>query len=211
MADIFSAAPLDLTSSPRRPSYGALVSPPPTSPAGEIRGWFQNLFSWRQSHQLRSLQPSAATRDEVARQLAALGVLVTAEDVGGRLALRCAVDDGGRLGPADASAPADERKAARFRVEFASAADGSFLPLASGASTPGLGGAARRSARYSPALTPAGPCECVAVLVQEKGSVATFRAVVARLRDAWTLDAPASAGWGAPPHGHFGSSLVIPI
>ncbi|KAF7983429.1 hypothetical protein HWV62_21679 [Athelia sp. TMB] len=155
----------------------ALASPNPESPTtpspavGEFKGWFANLFNWKaQTCVLCSSTGAPATRAEVTRLLERRGVVVALEDGS---VLRCRVDDG-----------AENLKSTRFRVELhaslaaasAAQAGGSRSPLASptglGLKHGGAGGA-----------------QCVVVLTQEKGAVATFRAVCARLREEWTLDA----------------------
>jgi hypothetical protein len=49
---------------------------------------------------------------------------------------------------------------------------------------------------------------CTMTLVQEKGSVSAFRAVCARLRAEWTLDALEPLTPGMPPAAGFGSEDI---
>ena len=70
------------------------------------------------------------------------------------------------------------QKAVRFRIEFTVGASGGGSGSASRGGTTSSGGAGGGAGGG-----------CTMTLVQEKGSVSAFRAVCARLRAEWTLDA----------------------
>jgi hypothetical protein len=191
------AAPLELYGEPKsRTTSGSSQMSPMLSPAVELKGWFSNLFKWGQTHHLRSRENVARTRDEITHLLSLLGVGLVGEDIGGRLVLRCVVEDGSRLGTAGDYGVDSGRgiKGTTFRVEIHvapsdMASASSFLPLAPTAYGNGL---AKRAPRIVP-ITP-NPGECVVVLIQEKGALSTFRMVFNRLKDLWTLDTASSAG-----------------
>jgi hypothetical protein len=192
----FPAAPLDLHGdSNRRPLGSTPQSPVLLSPPAELRGWFQNLFSWKQSYHLRSRESITRTRDELTRLLGALGVGLIGEDIGGCIVLRCIVDDGALLCPPgtprgpDALAEAKAIKGVSFRTELHASPTDSFLPM-----TPGTH--KRMTATRS---VPGTPGECYAVLVQEKGSISTFRAVYHTLGQMWTLGTSSPPVTAIPP------------
>lgn len=171
---------------------------------GEFKGWFSNLFNWKpQTYVLYSPDDMLATRNETTRLLEQFGVTVALEDgdANGWGMLRCRVDDG-----ADGSAGSAIQKQSRFRIEFSSMlGNGPYSlqtqPQAShrlsqhpGALSPNPAHAPNGYSNPSRASTMmqrnvmAGPgYACAIVLVQEKGSVATFRTVYRRLKQEWLL------------------------
>jgi hypothetical protein len=169
-----------------------LVPTPLASPVvGEFKGWFSNLFHWKQQHVLYSSSDIASTRDEAARLLEQCGVGLVGEDIGGRLVLRCCLDD----------AHAQAQRGVRFRIEFsalgaAQAAAGSFHPMTP-ASPPPLG--SRKSWKQGTAYGGTG-FQCMIAFVQEKGSVATLRAIYQHIRAEWRLDGLQSPSMPPTPH-----------
>ncbi|KIP02416.1 hypothetical protein PHLGIDRAFT_79157 [Phlebiopsis gigantea 11061_1 CR5-6] len=151
------------------------MSPPVTSiigsPAvGEFKGWFSNLFHWKvQSYALYSMDDVTTTRNEVRRLLQSLGVSVLEDFQWG--ILKCRAEDiyEGTL---------QIQKACRFRVEVTPAA--SFAHNAMMSPQMGLP-AARSRSTFAPGY------DTAMVLVLEKGSVTTFKAVHARLLADWQL------------------------
>jgi hypothetical protein len=125
----------------------------------EVKGWFSSLFHWR-THAL-----PLHSRDAVAptraeiRRLLATVLLPEPQPDG---ALRARIEDA-----YDPATGHIVQKAVRFRVDFT---------VGSGSGSGGGGGGGSGGG-------------CTMTLVQEKGSVSTFRAVCARLRAEWTLDA----------------------
>ncbi|KAI9509269.1 kinase-like domain-containing protein [Russula earlei] len=160
---------LDIPDSPSTasPVLGSPKSSFLSSPAvGEVKGWFSSLFHWR-THALamHSRDAVAPTRAELRRLLAP--VLLPAPQPDG--ALRARIEDA-----YDPVMGHVVQKAVRFRVEFTIGGGGgpdspSGSGLGSGCS--GRGGG------------------CTMTFVQEKGSVSAFRAVCARLRAEWMLNA----------------------
>lgn len=205
--------PLDFSPLARKPSNYCVVnssdpmSPTPissrklSSPAvGEFKGWFSNLFGWKNQHGaetgiLYSPHDLAKTRNEVGRQLQALGVLVDASgiimsDDGDEYVLRCQVHETNPIASVNLNA-----KNLRFRVEFMSAQSGMANPLTpntnllSTAPLPRGRGSMLplKSAPQNPLLSPrlsGSPAECstAIILVHEKGSVSTFKAVWKKLK-----------------------------
>lgn len=195
----------------KRPGLGSPTLPTPpgmpsilSSPVGEFKGWFSNLFNWRaHTYVLCSTNNLIATRNETIRILEQLGITITFEEtdsahvLGQSGILRCRTND-----VADGSTGAVVQKHVRFRVEFSvgSAPVGGFgsptRPSSAGAhhvgtpmSPPGI---------PSPLMSPrhalgkqaiAAGYLCAIMLVQEKGSLSTFRVVCRWLREEWTLDA----------------------
>ena len=141
------------------PKSSLLISPA----VGEVKGWFSSLFHWRtHALALQSRDAVAPTRAEVRRLLAP--VLLPEPQPDG--ALRARIEDA-----YDPSTGHIVQKAVRFRIDF----------------TVGVGGGGGRgSTGNSNNCSGSG---CTMTLVQEKGSVSAFRAVCARLRAEWTLDA----------------------
>ncbi|KAI0000169.1 kinase-like domain-containing protein [Russula compacta] len=157
---------LDLPDSPRTisPMLGSPKSSLLISPAvGEFKGWFSSLFHWRtHAIALHSRDTIVHTRAEARRLLAP--VLLPEPQPDG--ALRARIEDA-----YDPTTGHIVQKAVRFRVDFivgSSAGTGRGSSNSNGGS--GSGG-------------------CTMTLVQEKGSVSAFRAICARLRAEWTLDA----------------------
>jgi len=160
---------LDLPDSPRTgspvlssPKSSLLVSPA----VGEVKGWFSSLFHWR-THALAlySRDAVAPTRAEVRRLLAP--VLLPEPQPDG--ALRARIEDA-----YDPTTGHIVQKAVRFRIDF----------------TVGVGSGGRGSNNSGNGNSNGGSGGgCTMTVVQEKGSVSAFRAVCARLRAEWTLDA----------------------
>lgn len=164
------------------------MSPPPAaimgSPAvGEFKGWFSNLFHWKaQSYVLYSTDDVSTSRNEARRLIHALGVSVLEDFQWG--ILKCRAEDiyeGGSL----------VQKAARFRIEVSPAsvyAQASVTPrLSYAAMSPQMSSmsAARSRSQFE---RPQG-YDTVIALVLEKGSLTTFKAVYARMKADWQLDA----------------------
>lgn len=213
---------------PASPGMPSILS----SPVGEFKGWFSNLFNWRaHTYVLCSTNNVAATRTETVRILEQLGITIVLEDPdnmqphgGGTAAvLRCRTNE-----VVDGATGAIVQKHVRFRVEFSvgSTQVGGFITptVATGSNTStgaGTSVSAGVGTQVVGALTsPTGTSmstsmsprhaalgkqatavgyACAIVLVQEKGSLSTFRAVCRWLREEWTLDAlrsPPGAGPG---------------
>ncbi|KIJ59399.1 hypothetical protein HYDPIDRAFT_100793 [Hydnomerulius pinastri MD-312] len=173
-----------------------------SSPVGEFKGWFSNLFNWKaHTYVLCSTNHLTATRTETIRILEQFGVSLGIEETDGQGTLRCRMND-----LVDSNNGALIQKHVRFRVEFSSNS-----PQARGLLSPPLGAGASASpvspslasARYALSRQTMAGCTCAIVLVQEKGSVSTFRALCRWLREEWTLDALVSP----PPTGGQGSFL----
>ncbi|KAG9313507.1 hypothetical protein JVU11DRAFT_5833 [Chiua virens] len=221
--------PLDLhgtTLNVKRPAVGSptqMTSPSIlSSPVGEFKGWFSNLFNWRvHTYVLCSTNILAATRTETIRILEQMGVTVALEDpegmqshghpgAGGAMAmLRCKTNE-----VVDGATGAVVQKHVRFRVEFSvgsTQAGGFVAPTMTGSNMLGTqmaGGPMSPTAVSSSLMSPrhalgkqalAAGYTCAIMLVQEKGSLSTFRAVCRWLREEWTLDALRS-----PPGGGVG-------
>jgi len=214
---------------PTSPGMPSILS----SPVGEFKGWFSNLFNWRaHTYVLCSTNNVAATRTETVRILEQLGVTIVLEDPdnmqphggGTGAVLRCRTNE-----VVDGATGAIVQKHVRFRVEFSvgSTQVGGFVaPTVATGSNTGTGAATSMSAgvgtqTISASTSPTGAgmstslmsprhaalgkqamavgYACAIVLVQEKGSLSTFRAVCRWLREEWTLDAlrsPPGAGPG---------------
>lgn len=227
--------PLDLhpsTLNAKRPALSSPTQPTPlgvpsilSSPVGEFKGWFSNLFNWRaHTYVLCSTNNLVATRTETVRILEQLGVLVVLEDSdsnndGTAVMLRCRTNEivDGTTGPV-------VQKHVRFRVEFSlgSTQVGGFVaPTVGAGSSTSTGTSVSTGVGTSSSPSPTGLSSslmsprhalgrqatavgyaCAIVLVQEKGSLSTFRAVCRWLREEWTLDALQS-----PPGGGQGIFL----
>lgn len=178
----------------QRVTSNLLLSPTAHNPVGELKGWFSNLFNWKQSHVFYSHDILSHTRAEVSRLLVAFGVSVIESDDHDSLApnhdtqaFKCVVEDGCN----------GAHKGVRFRVEFspcAPSSPGSFYPPSPLSPTTPSGISSRKSAKAIAGTATGGLYECAIVLVQEKGSVTTFRTVVQRLREEWRLDALQTPG-----------------
>ncbi|KAG8216790.1 kinase-like domain-containing protein [Butyriboletus roseoflavus] len=227
--------PLDLhlnTSIIKRPVVGSPTQPtspgmPPiiSSPVGEFKGWFSNLFNWRaHTYVLCSTNNLTATRIETVRILEQLGVTIALEDpdsmhghgAGTAAVLRCRTNE-----VFDEVTGAVVQKHVRFRVEFSVGSTGFVAPTIGAGSSAGTSigvgapvvGASTTSTGMSSSLmsprhalakqTMAVGYACAIVLVQEKGSLSTFRAVCRWLREEWKLDALRSPP-GAGPSGQGG-------
>lgn len=220
----------------KRPAVGSPTQPTSpgmpsilSSPVGEFKGWFSNLFNWRaHTYVLCSTNNLAATRMETIRILEQLGIAIVPEDADGMqagAALRCRTNE-----VVDGTTGAVVQKHVRFRIEFSvgSAQVGGFVaPNIGTGSSPtsgpnistGVGtyvggmpmSPTGTSTSMSSSLLPSrhtlgkqatvAGYACAIMLVQEKGSLSTFRAVCRWLREEWTLDALRSppVGVGGQP------------
>jgi hypothetical protein len=206
-----------------------------SSPVGEFKGWFSNLFNWRaHTYVLCSTNNLAATRTETIRILEQLGVTIALEDPdsmhphgGGTAAvLRCRTNE-----VVDEATGAVVQKHVRFRVEFSvgstqvggfvaptvapgsSASAGASTSVSAGVGTQIVGASTSPTGLSSSLMSPrhalgkqamAVGYACAIVVVQEKGSLSTFRAVCRWLREEWTLDALRS-----PPAGPGGQGIFL--
>ncbi|KAH7906608.1 kinase-like domain-containing protein [Hygrophoropsis aurantiaca] len=210
--------------SPRRSTLGSpmqLMSPVMpsiiSSPVGEFKGWFSNLFNWKaHTYVLCSTDDISATRNEAIRILEQLGVAVALEEIDGHGLLKCRMND-----LIDANSNSVIQKQVRFKVEFSTSSNSnsissSFSPSPQmGSSTPRLphqtptpmsptlSSFTRHSMGKQVQLAPGSGYTCAMVLMQEKGSVATFRSLCRWLREEWTLDALRSPVIGAGGPGVF--------
>ena len=142
------------------PKSSLLISPA----VGEVKGWFSSLFHWRtHALALQSRDAVASTRAEARRLLAS--VLLPEPQPDG--ALRARIEDA-----YDPTTGHIVQKAVRFRIDFAVGGGGGSGRGSNGNGCSGSVGSG-----------------CTMTLVQEKGSVSAFRAVCARFRAEWTLDA----------------------
>ncbi|KAI0252515.1 kinase-like domain-containing protein [Lactifluus subvellereus] len=186
---------LDLHDSPRNNASPVLPSPKSLlgSPAvGEVKGWFSSLFHWRtHAVALRSRNGVGPTRAEVRRLLAP--VLLAEPQPDG--ALRARLEDA--YDPATGHLV---QKAVRFRIEFTVGSSSSSSSSSSGRGSAGGPGAGA-------GVGVGGAGGCTMTLVQEKGSVSAFRAVCARMRAEWTLDALEPQTPGMPPAGFGGEDV----
>ncbi|KAG2357325.1 kinase-like domain-containing protein [Suillus spraguei] len=189
-------SPLQI-SSPVMPSILA-------SPVGEVKGWFSNLFNWKaHTYVLCSTDTMYATRNEAVRILEQFGVIVGLEETDGHGVLRCRMND-----LIDTMTGSVVQKQVRFRVEFSSSSSSSSShgqPQSPTPASPRLpmyhaSGPMSPTFRYGFGKPSLGSgFTCAILLVQEKGSVSSFRMVCRRLREEWALDALQSpvAGTGA--------------
>ncbi|KAG2031418.1 hypothetical protein BDR03DRAFT_928036 [Suillus americanus] len=190
-------SPLQI-SSPIMPSILA-------SPVGEVKGWFSNLFNWKaHTYVLCSTDTMYATRNEAVRILEQFGVIVGLEETDGHGVLRCRMND-----LIDTMSGSVVQKQVRFRVEFSSSSSSSSSshgqPQSPTPASPRLpmyhaSGPMSPTFRYGFGRPSLGSgFTCAILLVQEKGSVSSFRMVCRWLREEWALDALQSpvAGTGA--------------
>ncbi|KAG0696588.1 kinase-like domain-containing protein [Suillus ampliporus] len=189
-------SPLQI-SSPVMPSILA-------SPVGEVKGWFSNLFNWKaHTYILCSTDTMHATRNEAVRILEQFGVVVGLEETDGHGVLRCRMSD-----LIDTLSGSVVQKQVRFRVEFSPSASSSSSSQGqpqSPAASPRMpvyhaSGPMSPTLRYGFGKPSLGSgFTCAIVLVQEKGSMSSFRMVCRWLREEWALDALQSpiAGAGA--------------
>ncbi len=162
------------------------MSPPAStllgSPAvGEFKGWFSNLFHWKvQSYLLHSVDDVVASRNEALHILESLGVSILEDHFG---VLKCRADD-----IHDGSSHV--QKQMRFRVEVAPSStfsQSNGTPrLSQNPMSPQSSSIMIRSRSQFERIQ---GYETVIVLILEKGSVTTFRAVHQRLKAEWRLDA----------------------
>lgn len=192
--------------SPTLSMYSAQSSAPPTpSTPGSVlmtpgsrssshsspkQSWFAGLFNWKPATcTLMSVENFSATHAETKRLLLSCGARVFVEDSENAGVLKCSLAEVRGAG-VEVSAPTSgsANKPLRFRVEF------QILPMSSSVASPALG--TPRSIG-SPALSSnggAGATYATSVtLVQEKGSLSTFKQIYHTLRGVWTLDVPVSS------------------
>lgn len=166
----FSAPP-----TPNTPGTPSLMSPSMNS--SPKQSWFAGLFNWKPATaSLMSTENFSITHAETKRLLLNSGARVFVEDSENAGVLKCSLTEGKEI----------NSKPLRFRVEF------QILPMSSLAS-PALGGTPK-SAMASPALSShsnqsqaAHYATCVN-LIQEKGSLASFKSIYHSLKRTWTLD-----------------------
>ena len=175
---------------------------------GEFKGWFSNLFGWKQQGQtlstpwvLYSIEDGTKTRFELSRILARLGV---ATEMGVECMMRCRVDE--------PSGELANLKAVRFRIWLSPVASTTNSPqqldsplmtptfLAAPPLTRGRASTLMAKSPYTSPLpsptfhlpAPSGYSTAIA-LVQDKGSATTFRAIWRKLREVY-VDAGTSSG-----------------
>jgi hypothetical protein len=190
-----------------------LTSPPPihgstsralqTPGVGEFKGWFTNLFGWKGNQQppsgtgvLYAPETVSKTHADVRRFMHSLGVTVE-EAVGDGaevLALRCRVDDAtsGTLGAPNGLALLGQSKSVRFRVQFSTASQQQQV-FGAGMTSPRIS----RSIPATPVPGQGGDLTAI-MLIHEKGSSTTFKAVWRRLKDAYesaTLSGGSGTGY----------------
>ncbi|KXN91564.1 Serine/threonine-protein kinase HSL1 [Leucoagaricus sp. SymC.cos] len=194
-----------------------------TSPVvGEFKGWFTNLFNWKSSGQgvFYSVHESPRTRMDVGRMLESFGVTVdgigsTVADVEFGKTLRCRVD----LVTVDA-ATGTTWKPTRFRVEFFSGLSVSplsprenlYFPTnmspANSTATPrgrvtSFIGKSNMSNTALPSPAPFTAVQlppgysCAVIVIHEKGSMTTFKAIWRRLKELYG-DAPSTHPYFSP-------------
>ncbi|KAG1898528.1 kinase-like domain-containing protein [Suillus fuscotomentosus] len=161
------------------------------SPVGEVKGWFSNLFNWKaHTYVLCSTDTLYATRNEAVRILEHFGVIVGLEETDGHGVLRCRMND-----LMDTMSGSVIQKPVRFRVEFSSSSSSSSSPRSPTPASPRLpmyhaSGPMSPTFRYGFGKPSLGSgFTCAILLVQEKGSLSSFRMVCRRLREEWALDA----------------------
>ncbi|KZT23657.1 Pkinase-domain-containing protein [Neolentinus lepideus HHB14362 ss-1] len=161
-----------------------------TSPVvGEFKGWFSNLFSWKQSYILYSMSDVFTAQRETIRILEEAGIFVMMEDSEGTGILKCRMDDiVDQMGVV-------LQKSVRFRIEFSTiqgnqtSSGARFLPPQVPVSSSRMSSHASSMLAKNSAKNLAGMgYVCAIVLIQEKGAVSTFRLVYRRLRDHWSLE-----------------------
>lgn len=189
-----------------------------TSPVvGEVRGWFTNLFNWKSGGQgmFYSIHDLSRSRMDIARILESFGVTIesigstTATDANHGDVLRCRID----LVTTD-SVTGTTWKPTRFRVEFSSGPPETPLSPRENVYQPNniLGGNSsvaprgrvtsfmgRATSSNTPLPSPA-PSHlvhippgyaCAVIMVHEKGSITTFKAVWRRLKELY-VDIPSA-------------------
>jgi serine/threonine protein kinase len=176
------------SSGPPTPSTPASVLMTPgsrssSSQSSPKQSWFAGLFNWKPaSCTLMSVENFSTTHTEIKRLLLSCGARVFVEDSENAGILKCSLADGKANG--EHGSIATVSKPIRFRVEFHN------LPVSSALASPALG---TPRSMHSPALSSTGAAYATSVvLIQEKGSLSTFKQIYHTLRDAWTLDMQAS-------------------
>jgi serine/threonine protein kinase len=169
------------------PMKPGLVSPAlNTSPK---QSWFAGLFNWKPATaSLMSTENFSTTHMETKRLLLHSGARVFVEDSENAGVLKCSLNEGN----------VGSSKPVRFRVEF------QILPKSSTAS-PAIGGTPR-SILASPLLSSHSPSvqqqqqqyATSITLIQEKGSLASFKQVYNSLKRSWTLDIPGGSVPNSP-------------
>ncbi|UZJ52773.1 hypothetical protein CBS101457_002093 [Exobasidium rhododendri] len=167
---------------PSTPGSSSLMSPSlNTSPK---QSWFAGLFNWKPATStLMSMENFSITHNETKRLLLNSGARVFVEDSENAGVFKCSMTEGKEF----------NSKPLRFRVEF------QILPMSSAAS-PAFG-SAPRSAMNSPALSAQHYATSV-TLIQEKGSLTSFKQIYQSLKRNWTLDIPNSLTSNSPAPGY---------
>lgn len=193
--------------SPTLSTYSATSSAPPTpstpssvlmtpgsrssSGASPKQSWFAGLFNWKPATcTLMSIENFSTTHAEAKRLLQSCGARVFVEDSENTGTLKCSLAEV-RTGVQGVQSNESHQSAKplRFRVEF------QILPMSSTAS-PALGSSTPRSigSAASPNLSGNGVAYATSVtLIQEKGSLSTFKQIYHAMRDVWVLDVPISS------------------
>ncbi|KAI0078302.1 Pkinase-domain-containing protein [Panus rudis PR-1116 ss-1] len=188
-----------------------MMSPPTSigSPiVGEFKGWFSNLFHWKvQSYLLYSTDDPVATRNETARILEAVGVIVALEDNQAWSTLKCKMEDVYESGLV-------VQKQLRFRVEISSIASmppgttprisQNQNPMSPTASS--FINSAQMKSRVN--MEKLVGYETVLAFVLEKGAVSTFKALYSHVKTEWKLDALMSPRSVAGGSGAMGTSSM---
>lgn len=188
-----------------------------TSPVvGEFRGWFTNLFNWKSGGQgmFYSVHDIPRTRTDIGRMLESFGVAIDgvgsiAADAGQGDTLRCRID----LITTD-SLTGTTWKPTKFRVDFSSGLletplsprenmyFSNNMPVANSSVTPrgrvtSFMGKTTTSSTPLPSPAPLNPVQippgyaCAVIVVHEKGSMTTFKAIWRRLKELY-VDTPSS-------------------
>jgi len=169
---------------PSTPGSASLMSPSlNTSPK---QSWFAGLFNWKPATStLMSTENFSITHNETKRLLLNSGARVFVEDSENAGVLKCSLAEGKDI----------NSKPLRFRVEF------HILPMSS-LSSPAMGGTPR-SAAASPALSNHSQQHYATsvTLIQEKGSLTSFKQIYHSLKRTWTLDIPSGSVPNSPATG----------
>jgi hypothetical protein len=146
---------------------------------GERKSWFTNLFHWKpHSYILCSMSDLWTTKRETRSLLESFGIYVSDGEEAGFGVLKCVLPDG-----------IEGQRQVKFRVEFSGGTAISSSPQTA---------LSHRFSHLSPNLnhlkssigaSHVEPYACAIMLVQEKGSLAMFRAIHQRMREMWRLDA----------------------
>ncbi|KAF5357040.1 hypothetical protein D9756_006736 [Leucocoprinus leucothites] len=199
-------SPINLSSPFQSPPVSAASNRLITSPVvGEFKGWFTNLFNWKSSGQgmFYSVHDIPRTRMDVGRMLESFGVTVdgigsTVADLEYGQTLRCRLD----LVTTDALT-GSTWKPTRFRVEFStgfsdSPRDNMYFPAnttSTGSTTTPRSrvtsfiGKTTTSSTPLPSPAPLSTVQlppgysCAIIVIHEKGSMTTFKAIWRRLKD----------------------------